>query len=63
MAKAARINRYTVWIPVSSALLIWLLGFSPIWIIIAAGLGGFAWGKIRKEESRTAENDAAGGTE
>lgn len=62
MAKAARINRYTIWIPVLSALLIWLLGFSPIWIIIAAGLGGFAWGKIKKEESRTAENNAVSGT-
>ncbi|MBR8720943.1 Chromate transport protein [Bacteroides pyogenes] len=62
MAKAARINRYTIWIPVLSALLIWLLGFSPIWIIIAAGLGGFAWGKIKKEESRTAENNAVSRT-
>ena len=45
MAKSAKINRYNVWIPVVSALLIWLLGFSPIWIIIAAGVGGFVWGK------------------
>lgn len=45
MAKSARINRYNLWIPVVSALLIWLLGFSPIWIIVAAGVGGFAWGK------------------
>ncbi|MEG1563718.1 MAG: chromate transporter [Bacteroides sp.] len=45
MAKSARINRYTLWIPVVSALLIWLVGFSPIWIIIGAGLGGFLWGK------------------
>lgn len=29
MAKSARVNRYTLWIPVVSALLIWLLGFSP----------------------------------
>ena len=34
-----------------SALLIWLLGFSPIWIIIAAGVGGFLWGKLRKVKS------------
>lgn len=46
MAKSAQINRYTLWIPVVSALLIWLLGFSPIWIIIGAGVGGFLWGKI-----------------
>jgi chromate transporter len=41
MAKTAKINRYNVWIPVVSALLIWLLGISPVWIIIAAGVGGF----------------------
>lgn len=46
MAKSANINRYTIWIPVVSALLIWLLGFSPIWIIILAGTGGFLWGKF-----------------
>lgn len=45
MAKSARINRYNIWIPVVSALLIWLLGFSPIWIIIIAGVSGYIWGK------------------
>lgn len=48
MAKSAKVNRYTLWIPVVSALLIWLLGFSPIWIIIAAGVGGFCWGKRKQ---------------
>ena len=45
MAKAAKINRFNIWIPIVSAILIWLLGFSPIWIIAAAGIGGFVWGK------------------
>lgn len=45
MAKSARINLYNVWIPVVSALLIWLLGVSPIYIIIACGVGGFVYGK------------------
>jgi chromate transporter len=45
MAKSAKINRRNVWIPVVSALLIWLLGFSPIWIIIAAGVGGYLYGR------------------
>lgn len=49
MAKSARINRYTLWIPVVSALLIWLLGFSPIWIIIAAGTGGYVWRKYKQK--------------
>ena len=48
MAKSAKVNRYTLWIPVVSALLIWLLGFSPIWIIIAAGVGGFCWVKWKQ---------------
>lgn len=47
MAKSAKVNRYTIWIPVISALMIWLLGFSPIWIIILAGAGGYLWGKRR----------------
>lgn len=51
MAKSARINRYTIWIPIVSALLIWLLGFSPIWIIVLAGLGGFVWGKMRRRNT------------
>ncbi len=45
MAKSARICRRNVWIPVVSALLIWLLGFSPIWIIVAAGVGGWLYGR------------------
>lgn len=44
MARQAKLNRYTVWIPIVSALLIWLLGVSPIYIILAAAIGGFLWG-------------------
>lgn len=51
MAKSAKINRYNLWIPVVSALLIWLLGFSPIWIIIAAGVGGFLYGRYWKTKN------------
>ena len=48
LAKQAKLNQYTVWIPVVSALLIWALGVSPIWIIIFAGLGGYLWGKVKR---------------
>ena len=48
LAKQAKLNRYTIWIPVLSALLIWLMGVSPIWIIIAAALGGFLYGMYIK---------------
>ena len=48
LAKSAKINLYNAWIPVISALLIWILGVNPIWIIIAAGAGGFLYGKHLK---------------
>jgi len=45
LAKSAKINLRTIWIPVTGALLIWLAGVNPIWVIIAAGIGGFIYGK------------------
>ena len=50
LAKRAQLNKWTIWIPIVSALLIWLLGVSPIWIIIAAGIGGYVWGQMRNEK-------------
>ena len=51
MAKTAKISRYNFWIPVVAALLIWLLGISPIWVILVAGIGGFVYGKyLEKKE-------------
>jgi len=49
MAKSVGINRYTAIIPILSALLIWLLGVSPIYIIIIAGLGGYIYGRIKRK--------------
>ena len=51
MAKSAKINKYNVWIPVVSALLIWLMGVSPVYIIALAGLGGVSYGKIKTHNS------------
>lgn len=48
MAKSAKITFTNVWIPVVSAFLIWLLGVSPIYVIIVAGLGGYLYGKYIK---------------
>ena len=42
LAKTAKITMRTVWIPILVALLIWLLGISPIWIILAAIVVGIA---------------------
>lgn len=46
LAKRAQLNKFTAWIPIVSALAIWLLGVSPIWIIIIAGTGGYIYGRI-----------------
>ena len=48
LAKSAKISWVNCWIPIVSALLIWLMGVSPIYIIILAGLGGWAYGRIIK---------------
>lgn len=51
MAKTARINRYNIWIPVVSAGLIWLLDFSPVYVIILSGLGGFIYGRWQAQHN------------
>ena len=44
LAVRAKLNKFTLWIPIVSALAIWLMGVSPIWIIIIAAVGGILWG-------------------
>ena len=46
LGQRAKLNWFTIWIPVISALAIWALGISPIWIIIVAGVGGYLYGVI-----------------
>ena len=48
LGQQAKLNRYTVWIPVVCALAIWALGVSPIYIIIIAGLAGYLYGMYIK---------------
>ena len=55
LGKRAELNKWTIWIPIVSALLIWLLGVSPIWIIIAAGIGGFLYGRFVYDENNGKE--------
>lgn len=50
LAKSAHLNRYTLWIPIVSALAIWRLRVSPIWIIILAGVGGYLYGLTQKNK-------------
>lgn len=48
LARSARIGWGNCWIPIASALLIWALHVNPVWVIIAAGLGGFLAGRYLK---------------
>ncbi len=47
-AKAAGLNRWTVWVPVAGALLIWPIGVSPVYVILACAAGGFLFNMWRK---------------
>ena len=48
LAKSAKISWVNCWIPIGGALLIWLLGVSPILIILAAAIGGWVYGVLIK---------------
>ena len=50
LARAAHITWGNAWVPVVCALLIWALHVNPIWIIIAAGTGGFIYGKLAESD-------------
>ena len=47
LAQSAKITWHTCWIPILSALLIWLFDVSPILIILAAVLLGFIYGRFK----------------
>lgn len=47
MAKSAKISWSNFWIPLVAALLIWLFGVSPVWVIVAAMAGGLVWGRVK----------------
>ena len=48
LARSTRITLSNVWLPVGAALLIWLLGVSPVYIILAVGIGGYMYGRYVK---------------
>lgn len=48
LAKSAKVGWTNFWIPVVAALLIWLMGVNPVYIIIVAGLGGYLYGRMKK---------------
>lgn len=48
LAQSAHISWANCWIPVVAALLIWLFGVNPIWVILVAVVAGYVWGRVRK---------------
>ncbi len=51
MAKTAKISWRNCWIPLAAMLLIYLLGLSPVWIILSAIIGGVLYSKyLEKKE-------------
>ncbi len=50
VAKSAKVGWTMAWIPVLSAMLIVAFGVSPIYVIIAAGIAGFVYGKVKGGE-------------
>ena len=50
LASKAGLNKWNWWVPVATALLIWWMGVSPVWIILAAIVGAILYYilKLRK---------------
>ena len=50
LASKAGLNKWNWWVPVATALLIWWIGVSPVWIILAAIVGAILYYilKLRK---------------
>ena len=48
MAKSAHITLSNCWIPIITALLIYLLHVNPVFIILGAGLAGYLYGQYLK---------------
>ena len=49
LSKSAGITGKTVWVPVLCALPIWLLHVSPVYIVLAAGVGGWLFCRGAKQ--------------
>ena len=50
MARRAHITLANCWIPIASALLIWKVGVNPIFVILAAAVGGFLYGQFLSDD-------------
>ena len=52
MAKSAKVSWQNFWIPIVAALMIWLLGVSPVLIILCAVIGGLSYSYIKRRRTR-----------
>lgn len=48
LGQSARITWTNCWIPIACALAIWIMGVSPILVILVAATGGYVYGKYVK---------------
>lgn len=53
MARSASLSRYTIWIPVLAAILIYFFDVSPVYIILIAGGAGWIYGYLQRRRSHT----------
>ena len=53
MARSASLSRYTIWIPVLAAILIYFFDISPVYIILIAGGAGWIYGYLQRRRSHT----------
>ena len=53
MARSASLSRYTIWIPVLAAILIYFFDVSPVYIILIAGCAGWIYGYLQRRRSNT----------
>ena len=53
MARSASLSRYTIWIPVLAAILIYFFDVSPVYIILIAGCAGWIYGYLQRHRSNT----------
>lgn len=52
LARSAKVTWSTVWIPIVSALLIWLFGVNPVLVVLAAALLGYLY-SLKQSDNQT----------
>lgn len=57
LARSAGVGWRNCWIPVVSALLIWLFGVSPVLVVLAAAAGGYLYSRIVEKGNNTPKSN------